>query len=56
MIFYFKGREKKIQVFEKKILRKILGPKRDEQTGKWRILQNVELHNLYVECDYNKNA
>jgi hypothetical protein len=28
-------------------LRRIFGPKRDEVTGGWRKLHNVELHNLY---------
>ena len=30
-----------------KILRKIFGPKRDELSGEWIKLHNVELHNLY---------
>jgi hypothetical protein len=34
-------------VFENRVLRKILGPKRDEATGNWRKLHNEELHNLY---------
>jgi hypothetical protein len=34
-------------VFENRVLRKIFGPKRDEETGKWRKLHNEELHNLY---------
>jgi hypothetical protein len=28
-------------------LRRIFGPKRDEETGGWRKLHNEELHNLY---------
>ena len=40
-----------MQEFEKKILRKILVPKRDEQTSEWRRLHNVELHNLYRTAD-----
>ena len=39
--------EKKLQVFENEILRKILDSKRDEQTGEWRKLHNAELRNLY---------
>ena len=35
-----------LRVFEKRILRRIFGPKRDEN-GKWRRLQNEELHFLY---------
>jgi hypothetical protein len=34
-------------VFENRMLRRILGPKRDEVTGKWRKLHNKELHNFY---------
>jgi hypothetical protein len=34
-------------VFENKVLRRTLGPKRDEVTGGWRKLHNEELHNLY---------
>jgi hypothetical protein len=34
-------------VFEKGVLRRIFGPKREEMTGGWRKLHNEELHNLY---------
>jgi hypothetical protein len=34
-------------VFQKRALRRIFGPKRDEVTGGWRKLHNEELHNLY---------
>jgi hypothetical protein len=34
-------------VFEKRVLRRIFGPKRDEVTGDWRTLHNEEFHNLY---------
>jgi hypothetical protein len=34
-------------VFEKRVLRRIFGPKRDEVTGEWRKLHNDELRNLY---------
>jgi hypothetical protein len=34
-------------VFENRLLRRILGPKRDEVTGGWRKLHNEELHKLY---------
>jgi hypothetical protein len=32
---------------ENRVLRRILGPKRDEVTGGWRKLRNEEFHNLY---------
>ena len=34
------------RVFENRILRRIFGPKRDEN-GEWRRLHNEELHSLY---------
>jgi hypothetical protein len=34
-------------VFENRVLRRIFGPQRDEETGGWRKLHNGELHNLY---------
>jgi hypothetical protein len=34
-------------VFEKRVLRRIFGPKSDEVTGDWRKLHKEELHNLY---------
>jgi len=43
--------EKKFRVFENKILRKIFGAKRDEETGEWRTLHNEELHRLYNSPD-----
>ena len=35
--------ERKLRVFENKVLRRIFGPKTDEVTGKWRRLHNEEL-------------
>jgi hypothetical protein len=34
-------------VFENRVLRRIIGPKRDEATGEWRRLHNEELNDLY---------
>jgi hypothetical protein len=34
-------------VFEKRVLRRKFGPKRDEVTGDWRKLRSEEFHNLY---------
>jgi hypothetical protein len=39
--------ERRLRVFENRVLRKIFGPKRDEVTGEWRKLHNKELHDLY---------
>jgi hypothetical protein len=41
------GGERRLRVFENRVLRRIVGPKRDEVTGGWRKLHNEELHNLY---------
>jgi hypothetical protein len=38
---------RRLRVFEKRMLRKIFGPKRDEVTGKWRKLHNEELNDLH---------
>jgi hypothetical protein len=40
------GDEHRLRVFENRVLRKISGPKREED-GSWRKLHNDELHNLY---------
>ncbi|KAJ4429859.1 hypothetical protein ANN_22063 [Periplaneta americana] len=39
--------ERRLRVFENKVLRKIFGSKRDEVTGEWRKLHNTEVHALY---------
>jgi hypothetical protein len=40
------GEEHRLRVFEKNVLRKIFGPKREEDRS-WRKLHNDELHRLY---------
>jgi hypothetical protein len=37
----------RLRVFETRVLTLIFGPKRDEVTGEWRRLHNVELNDLY---------
>jgi hypothetical protein len=39
--------ERRLKVFENRVLRRIFGLKRDEKTGEWRKLHNEELHDLY---------
>jgi len=39
--------ERRLKVFENRVLRRIFGPKRDELTGEWRKLHNEELNDLY---------
>jgi hypothetical protein len=38
--------EHRLRVFENRVLRKIFGPKREED-GSWRKLYNDEIHSLY---------
>jgi hypothetical protein len=40
------GEEHRLRVFENRVLRRIFGPKREED-GSWKKLHNDELHNLY---------
>jgi hypothetical protein len=39
--------EHRLRVFGNRVLKRILGPKRDEMTGEWRKLHNEELRDLY---------
>jgi len=39
--------ERRLRVFDNRVLRRIFGPKRDEVTGQWRKLHNEELRDLY---------
>jgi hypothetical protein len=40
--------ERRLRVFENKVLRRTFGPKRDEVTGEWKKkLHNEELNDLY---------
>ena len=39
--------ERRLRVFENRVLRRLFGPKRDEVTGEWRTLINEELNDLY---------
>jgi len=36
--------ERRLRVFENRVLRRIFGPKRDEVTGYWRKVSNKELY------------
>ena len=40
-------KERRLGVLEKRVLRRIFGPKRDEVTEEWRKLHNEELNDLY---------
>jgi hypothetical protein len=39
--------DRRLRVFENRVLGRIFGPKRDEVTGEWRKLHNYELNDLY---------
>jgi hypothetical protein len=38
--------ERRLRVFEKRVLRRIFGPKRDEGKGEWRKIRDEELNDL----------
>jgi hypothetical protein len=40
--------ERRLRVFENRMLRRIFGTKRDEVTGEWRKLQNGKLSDFYT--------
>jgi hypothetical protein len=39
--------ERRLKVFENRVLRRVFGPRRDEVTGQWKKLHNEELNDLY---------
>jgi hypothetical protein len=39
--------EHRLRMFENRVLRRLIGLKRDDVTGVWRKLHSEELHNLY---------
>ena len=39
--------ERRLRVFENRVLSRVFGPRRDEVTGEWRKLHNEELSDLY---------
>jgi hypothetical protein len=39
--------ERRLRVYENRVLRRVFGPKRVEVTGEWRKLHNEELNDLY---------
>jgi hypothetical protein len=45
--------EHRLRVFENRMLRRIVGPKRDEVTGEWRRLHNEELNKMYSSSNIN---
>jgi len=41
-------KERRLRVFENRVLRRHFGPKGDEVTGEWRKLHNEDLNDLYL--------
>jgi hypothetical protein len=39
--------ERRLRIFEKRVLRRIFGHKRDEVTREWRRLHSEELNDMY---------
>jgi hypothetical protein len=44
--------ERRLKVFENRVLRIVFGPKRDEVTGEWRKLHNEELNDYPILCGW----
>ena len=42
--------ERRLRVFENRVLRRIFEPKPDEVRGEWRKLHDEELNDLYWAC------
>jgi hypothetical protein len=40
-------KEKRLRVFENRVLKRMFGPERDEEVREWRRLHNEELNDLY---------
>jgi hypothetical protein len=48
--------EHRPMVSENRVLRKIFGSKRAEETGEWRKLPNEEMHDLFCTSDISTGS
>ena len=44
---------RRLKVFDYRVLRKILEPKKDEATGEWKRLHDRQLYDLYFSPNIN---
>jgi hypothetical protein len=44
--------ERRLQVLENRVLRRIFGPKRDKVTAEWRKIHNDKLNDLYYSPNF----
>jgi hypothetical protein len=44
--------DRRLRALEKRVLRRIFGPKRDEITGEWTQLHNEELHDMHCSLSF----
>jgi hypothetical protein len=47
MVWEHAREERRLNVFENRVRRRVFGPRRDKVTGEWRKLHNEELNDLY---------
>jgi hypothetical protein len=51
-----KGERKQMNIFERKVYRRILGPVYDNEKENWRILTNKEMYAIAKKSHYNRDS
>jgi hypothetical protein len=46
---------KQMNIFDRKVYRRILGPVHDNEKGNWRILTNKEIYAIVKKNHYNRD-